>query len=262
VTGPEDHPLPETCAVSPAVWILREHVCYIGPDLGVDMHDAAVAVLSLGLDAPLTLETNGHGAISVRSAYVPARTLHRVIAPEGRILLLFIEPARTRTDSVAAAMQQFVGPYGFDHRRERELVDAGRGYEIDRLLSIAAPLAAVSESPIGRATAHIRSDPCRAFRAETMASDVGLSRSHFLRRFAAETGTTFRRYQQWARLLHAAEGMLAGHDLTRGAVDAGFASLSHYSDTFHRTFGLAPSAALIKSSVRLYLHTQSPGDPS
>jgi transcriptional regulator GlxA family with amidase domain len=47
--------------------------------------------------------------------------------------------------------------------------------------------------------------------------------------------------------------MLAAHDLTRCAVDAGFASLSHYSDTFHRTFGIAPSAALIKSSVRLYV---------
>jgi AraC-like DNA-binding protein len=244
------------------VWILREHVCYIGPDLGVDVHSAAVAVLSIGLDASLTLETEGHGAITTRSAYVPARTLHRVIAPEGRILLLFIEPARKQTELVAAAMRRFIGPYGLDHRREDEVVAAGRGYDVDRLLSIATPPAEDTDWRIGRVTADIRADPSRVFRADTTASDLGLSPSHFLRLFAAETGTTFRRYQQWARLLHAAKGMLAGHDLTRCAVDAGFASLSHYSDTFHRTFGIAPSAALIKSSVRLYLDSQHPDDPS
>jgi AraC-like DNA-binding protein len=253
VTRVEDHSLPETCAASPAVWIRREHVCYIGPDLGVVMHQAAVAVLSIGLDAPLTLQTSGHGDLTVRSAYVRARTPHRVIATEGRILLLFIEPSRGRTEFVAAAMRRFVGPYGLDHRREDELVAAGRGYEVDRLLSVAARSAEDGDQRISRVTADIRADPCRVFRANTTASELGLSPSHFLRLFAEETGTTFRRYQQWARLLYAAKGMLAGHDLTRSAVDAGFASLSHYSDTFHRTFGIAPSAALIKSSVQLYV---------
>ena len=61
--------------------------------------------------------------------------------------------------------------------------------------------------------------------------------SHFLRLFGQHTGTTFRRYQQWARLLHAVRGMVAGHHLTSCATDAGFASPSHFSDTFHRTFG-------------------------
>ena len=260
MTGTGDRPLPETCAAAPVVWILREHVCYIGPDLGVDVHDAAVAVLSIGLDAPLTLETSGHGAIAARSAFVPARTLHRVIAPVGRIVLLFLEPARRHTEFVGAAMRRFVGPYGLDHRREDDLVAAGRDYDVVRLLAVATAPAEDTDERIDRVAAGIRADPCNVFRAETAANELGLSPSHFLRLFAAETGTTFRRYQQWARLLHAAEGMQAGHDLTRCAVDAGFASLSHYSDTFHRTFGIAPSAALIKSSVRVYLDAQLPGE--
>ncbi len=246
-----DRSLPETCAVSPVVWIRRGHVCYIGPDLGVDVHQAAVAVLSIGLDAPLTLETSGHGALEARSSYVPARTSHRVIAPEGRIVLLFPEPSRRQTEFVAAAMQRFVGPYGLDHRREDELVSAGRAYEIDRMLSLATRTDGATDPRFGRVTAAIQADPFRAFRASTTASEMGLSPSYFLRRFAEETGTTFRRYQQWARLLHAVKGMRAGHDLTRCAVDAGFASLSHYSETFHRTFGIAPSAALVNSRVRL-----------
>jgi AraC-like DNA-binding protein len=234
------------------VWIRRDHVCYIGPDLGVDMHEAAVAVLSIGIDGPLRLETDGHGEFAVRSAFVRARTSHRVIAPEGRIALLFIEPSRTQTEFVAAAMRCFVGPYGLDHRREDDLVTAGSGHAVDRLLSVATLAAPDRDHRTGRVAADIRAEPCRVFRAGTAAGELGLSQSHFLRLFTEETGTTFRRYQQWARLMHAAKGMLAGHDLTRCAVDAGFASLSHYSDTFRRTFGITPSAALVKSSLRLY----------
>jgi AraC-like DNA-binding protein len=235
------------------VWIRRDHVCYIGPDLGVTMHEAAVGVLSIGLDAPLRLETNGHGEFTVRSAYVRARTSHRVIAPEGRIALLFIEPSRTQTEFVAAAMRRFIGPYGLDHRREDDLVAAAKDHAVDRLLSVATLDDSDSERRTGHIADDIRADPRRVFRASTAASELGLSTSHFLRLFAEETGTTFRRYQQWARLLHAANSMLAGHDLTRCAVDAGFASLSHYTDTFRRTFGLAPSAALVKSSVQLHV---------
>jgi AraC-like DNA-binding protein len=261
VTRTEDRPLPQTCALPPVVWILREHVCYIGPDLGVDMHDAAVTVLSIGLDDRLTLETNGHGTITARSALVPARVLHRVIAPAGQILLLFIEPARSHTEFVGAAMRRYAGPYGLHHRQEDELVAAGRAYQVDRVVALATSRADDLDWRIRRVTTEIRDDPRDAFRADAVSTGLGLSTSHFLRLFAAETGTTFRRYQQWARLLYAVKGMLAGHDLTRCAVDAGFASLSHYTDTFHRTFGMAPSAALIKSSLRLYLESQLPGDP-
>lgn len=60
--------------------------------------------------------------------------------------------------------------------------------------------------------------------------------------FAEQTGTSFRRYVQWARMLRVAMAHAAGHDLTRAAVDAGFASPSHFSDTFRLMFGLTPSA--------------------
>jgi AraC-like DNA-binding protein len=174
--------------------------------------------------------------------------------------LLFVEPSRTQTEFVAAAMRRFIGPYGLDHGKEDELIAAGKGHDVGRLLSVATLAAPDRDHRTGRVAADIRADPCRVFRAGTAASELGLSPSHFLRLFAEETGTTFRRYQQWARLLQAAKGMLAGHDLTRCAVDAGFASLSHYTDTFRRTFGIAPSAALVKSSVRLHVDSSPPGE--
>ncbi len=57
-------------------------------------------------------------------------------------------------------------------------------------------------------------------------------------------GTSFRRYVQWARMIRVGRAYSAGHDLTRAAVDAGFAAPSHFSDTFRAMFGLTPAAFL------------------
>ncbi|WP_280438574.1 helix-turn-helix domain-containing protein [Nocardia cyriacigeorgica] len=47
-------------------------------------------------------------------------------------------------------------------------------------------------------------------------------------------------------------GTAAPHDLTRAAVDAGFASPSHFSDVFRAMFGLTPTAFLgVGSEVRI-----------
>jgi AraC-like DNA-binding protein len=231
--------LPQTCDVSdpPVAWIRPGQAGYIGPDLGVDLHAASVGVLTVGLDAPLVLETAEHGALVTRSAYAPARTPHRAIASEGRILLLF-------TDS-AVAMREHLGPYGLGHRRERELIAACRdNADLELLRALADPRRGGGDRRIRRVVDEIREEPARVLRAEQSALGAGMSTSHFLRLFAQHTGTTFRRYQQWNRLLEVARGIAAGHSLTRCATDAGFASPSHLSDTFHETLGTTATAVL------------------
>jgi methylphosphotriester-DNA--protein-cysteine methyltransferase len=103
---------------------------------------------------------------------------------------------------------------------------------------------------IARIMGEIQADPTLHARADGAAAAVQMSVSHFLHVFAACTGTTFRRYQQWARLRIVGAGLDAGHDLTRCAADAGFASPSHLSETFRRTFGLSLTA-LLASQVEL-----------
>ncbi len=233
--------LPQTCDGTgpPVAWIRSGQAGYVGPDLGVDLHAASVGVLTVGLDAPLTVETAGHGTLVTRSFYAPARTAHRAIAAEGRILLLF-------TDS-AVATTQALGPFGLGHAREPALIAACRqDPEPDLLRALAgrAGLPPAGDPRIRRVVDQIRDDPAPVFRADQTAGRAGLSTPHFLRLFAQHTGTTFRRYQQWNRLLAAARGIAAGHPLTRCAADAGFASPSHLSDTFHETLGTTASAVL------------------
>ncbi|MFE6858330.1 helix-turn-helix domain-containing protein [Nocardia sp. NPDC057668] len=251
--------LSETCGPNrlPRVWIRPAHAGYIGPELGVDLHAPAVAVLSVGLDGPFELETATHGPITTGSCFAPAHTPHRVTVPGGWILLLFVDPASTSASAIAGEMTAFDEPYGLGHRHERELAElcAGLDPDPDRIVAraVSGP-ARVSDPRIDRVAAGIRDNPNDTYRAEPIAASLGLSTTHFLRVFAQQCGTTFRGYQRWARIVHAMRSVGAGHDLTRAAIDAGFATPSHFSETFHAMFGIS-AAATLRTGIHFDLGT-------
>ena len=95
-------------------------------------------------------------------------------------------------------------------------------------------------------------DPAGQAGAAELAADLGISTSRFLHLFSADAGTSFRRYRLWARLLSVAGAVVEGVDLTRAAADAGFASASHFSDTFRTLFGLTATSVLTQG-VRIVL---------
>ncbi|GGU41647.1 helix-turn-helix domain-containing protein [Lentzea flava] len=99
-----------------------------------------------------------------------------------------------------------------------------------------------ADDRIRTAIALLRSDP--GLNAAQVAAGVGLSTSRFLHLFPAGAGTSFRRYRLWARMVHVAGAVSRGADLTRASAEAGFASPSHFSDSFHAMFGLTASALL------------------
>ncbi|MEV4235610.1 MULTISPECIES: AraC family transcriptional regulator [unclassified Nocardia] len=251
--------LSEICgpAISPMVWLRPGHVGYIGPELGVDPHSVSVAVLSVGLHGPFILETAAHGDVRTGSSFAPAHSVHRVLAPGEWILLLFVDPAGAPATAIADEMTVTTGPYGLGHRREQELVELCRGDDVDPdqiFARASAGRAPIADPRIERVATAIRRDPNRTFRADAVAANLGLSTPHFLRLFAQRSGTTFRGYQRWARVIHALRDAADGRDLTRCATDAGFATPSHFSETFHRMFGLS-ATALLRSGIRFDLGT-------
>ncbi|MFC4373675.1 helix-turn-helix domain-containing protein [Nocardia halotolerans] len=244
---------------SPLVWIRPGHAGYIGPEIGVDPHSTSVAVFCAGLDGPFVLETATHGELRTGSALAPARAVHRVNAPEAWILLLFVDIAGSPATAIAAEMTSTVGPYRLGHRREAELVELCRAGEVspERIFAAAAPGRTQLIDPRIESVAHaIRRNPQRTFRADTVAARLDLSTSHFLRLFAQQCGTTFRRYQQWSRVMHAIRAVADGHDLTRCAIDAGFATPSHFSETVHRMFGTSLTR-ILRAGVRFDLGTSA-----
>lgn len=72
-----------------------------------------------------------------------------------------------------------------------------------------------------------------------LADGACLSQSRFSHLFREGTGIALNRYLVLEKMRRAAEGVAAHGDLTRAALDAGFASPSHFSATCQRMFGIS-----------------------
>ncbi|WP_244168141.1 helix-turn-helix domain-containing protein [Mycobacterium paraffinicum] len=118
-------------------------------------------------------------------------------------------------------------------------------YSISHWLDLAgAEVIWPADPRIAAAMRRLRDHTNPPLSAGVLAAEAGLSVSRFLHVFREESGTSFRRYRMWARMLRAALLYRARRDLTAAAMDAGFASPSHFTDTFHDMFGLAPTQLL------------------
>jgi AraC-like DNA-binding protein len=74
-----------------------------------------------------------------------------------------------------------------------------------------------------------------------LAAEIGCSPCHLMHAFRAEIGTTLRRYRLQLRVAAALHRLAAGHsDLARLALELGFASHAHLTDTLSRLVGVAP----------------------
>ncbi|MFD4351948.1 helix-turn-helix domain-containing protein [Nocardia sp. NPDC058519] len=242
---------------TPIAWVRPGHIGYIGPDLLPDTHSPPVAMLTVGLDGPLIVHTS-RGPIRTGSSFAPARTAHRVVATQGWILVLFIDPSSAPATMIADEMTAAAGTFGLSHRRERELVELGREPVADPDLLYSRAIAGPNlgtDARISRLAAAIRDQPANALRADQIAANLGLSTGHFLHLFTQHCGTTFRGYQRWNRMVCAVSSAVNGHDLTRSALDAGFATPSHFSESFRAMIGL-PATTMLRSGIHFDLGTR------
>src|SRR5271170_6981749 len=76
---------------------------------------------------------------------------------------------------------------------------------------------------------------------EELGRAVGCSPFHLSRTFSTATGMTIPQYTRQLRLERAAELLKSGKfNVTEAALEVGYASLSHFSQAFHETFGCCP----------------------
>lgn len=244
--------LPETCArpdsspPEPLLWIGAGRATYLGPSLELAPHSTSVHCVIVGVDDLFTLRVEGAADLVTRSALVPPRVVHQVISrPGSRILFCYsdVTMALGRDHASRMALRQEL--FWTCHREETALVRLCRGPVPD-----GAAIAALATGPrhrdldprIVRTVRRIHADVSVRRNASDLARAEHLSTSHFLRLFGSETGTSFRRYRLWARMLHVARSILEGTDFTSAAMSAGFASPSHFSDSFLRMFGLTATS--------------------
>ena len=100
---------------------------------------------------------------------------------------------------------------------------------------------------IGAARELMNADPAAQHSLRRLASEVAMSPFLFARVFRELTGMPPHKYLVRLRLQRARELLRRGMPVTDACYAAGFNSLSHFTRTFRRTFGVVPSELTARS---------------
>lgn len=247
-------PLSETCGAPAALWLWPGQALYVGPSLALDLHSGSVSCLAVGVDEEFTVQLENGTRQVARTALIAARVRHRILPHGSRMAFCYLDPASPR-ERACRRMMSGSAELAQGHGHERPLTRLAARMDGStplpaalRWLDLAGPddRTEARDPRIRQATLRLAEDPGQQLSAEKLAVEAGLSVSTFLRLFRAQTGTTFRRYRLWTRMLRVALLLETWPDLSTAAVEAGFASPSHFSSAFHAMFGLRPSRLLTR----------------
>jgi AraC-like DNA-binding protein/quercetin dioxygenase-like cupin family protein len=190
-----------------------------------------------------------------RALWIPARTVHEIrIGGEVQMRSLYVEPSAAAgmwTDCVVLEVTPLARelvlragalPLRYDEAGDDGLLMRLLLAEIRNLRVCALDLPLPESDDLLRLCEGILEDlsarrPCR-----TEAGALGISARTLYRRFLKETGITFARWQQQARLLEAIRRLADGAPVTVTALDLGYESASAFSVMFRRSLGQTPRA--------------------
>ncbi len=86
---------------------------------------------------------------------------------------------------------------------------------------------------------------------EELGRKIGCSHFYLSRSFSTQTGKTITQYLRQLRMDKAAELLRSGeHNVTEVALEVGYSSLSHFSATFHETFGCCAGLYPLKTQTQ------------
>ena len=224
---------------------------YLGPAGDTTPHAHHALQVCVALDAPFRLRRGTGRWREYEAALVPADVPHQLDGGWSDLLLLYVEPegleghpwlvgrgadVRTLEPSVASALQRSVRKLVASSPDARTL--------FSELLPGALPDAeppATIDPRITRAIERLRASPVERTSLIDLARGVGLSASRFRHLFRREVGMSAQSYVVWLRIYAACTSLAQGASLSDAALEAGFSDAAHFTRTFRRTFGLAPS---------------------
>lgn len=229
---------------------------WIGHSAGLSgVHAHHAFQISLPRDAPVGFRgTLAEPWTHYDGAIVRPHQPHQFDGRGGRVAQLFVEPETpagrvlldlTRGQGITALTRGQAHPLVealfdcFDSTRdEAPMIEAAQ--RVLHQLACCAPQPPALDPRIARAQAFLRSQSAQAPTLAQTAAQVHLSPGRLRHLFVAQTGTSYRAYLLWLRLLDAVRAFSAGASWTDAAHTAGFADSAHLSRTFKRMFGFSP----------------------
>jgi AraC-like DNA-binding protein len=120
-------------------------------------------------------------------------------------------------------------------------IEAIRRYVATRREGGTGWLAGLGDRYVGRALAALHARPRDAWTAESLATEVGLSRSAFAERFVSLVGQPPMQYLMFWRMYLAADRLRSGAQVAKVAYEVGYESEAAFSRAFKRQFGCPPA---------------------
>ena len=174
------------------------------------------------------------GPVEMRTLYVqPARARH--IRDECHVI--FVSPLLRELIVRAMKLPVLYDEGGMEGRVMELILD-----EIARLPPQPLGLRMPSDARLLRLCEGVLEDLCATRSIATLGAAVGLSERSVMRLFLKQTGLSFRRWLNQARLLRAFELFERGESLTQIALEVGYSGPGAFAKMFRRTLGKSPSA--------------------
>lgn len=189
---------------------------------------------ALWMPAHTVHEIHMHGAVHMHSLYFSdAASAGMPVS----CVVLNVTPLLRELIVRAAAL-----PASYDERGDDGLLMRLLMTEIRRLAPCALDLPLPESADLVQLCERILSDFSLRRPCGLDARDMRVSTRTLYRRFLRETGITFARWKQQARLLESIRRLAEGMPVTAVAIDLGYESPSAFSTMFRRALGIAPRA--------------------
>lgn len=210
-------------------------------------HHAIQIVIGLGGSFRLSTEV---AAVQDQAAAVAPDTAHRFEA-DGRVALVFVEPESRNGRAIGAKLFSQGNLAGAPQALVRDFAERVSAAEDDAALALAGSAlierlagdvrAGLPDYRVRRVMEWSRRQLERTISLADAVPVAGLSAGRLRHLFVEQTGLPFKTYLLWLRLSRAVERISSGASLTVAAHEAGFSDSAHFSRTFRRMFGVAPT---------------------
>ncbi len=198
-----------------------------------------------------------------RALWVPSHTVHEIqMYGVVEMRSLYVNrgaaagmPSSCVVLSVTALLRELVVravalPVRYDENGDEGLLMRLLMAEIRRLPQCALDLPLPASPDLTQLCERILEDLSKRRPCGLDATDMHTSTRTLYRRFLKETGITFARWKQQARLLEAIRRLAEGFPVTTVAMDLGYESASAFSTMFRRSLGVAPRAFIAAGALR------------
>ena len=227
---------------------------YLGTAGDTTPHAHHALQVSIGLDTPVRLRHGGGTWRECDGVVVAPDVTHQLDRGWGDLVLFYVEPESTDGRRWLRVAREPIRPVSTtivsavratarrlaSHPPTQANLDVVFA-ELMRSLGFAPDAAKPTDRRVEHAVRRLRAAPGTRDSMGELARAVGLSPSRLRHVFRREMGMSAQSYVVWLRIYEACAALADGASLSRAAAHAGFSDAAHFTRTFRRTFGLAPS---------------------